>query len=148
MRLLLLTLLASLAAACNDPCSAPTTGLTLHPLTLQQLNVGASSLGCAGTVDGKDLNCLGDTSVESAVCDDGFGIVLSQGNMTVLIHLANADGWHAGAMLSDGTAATGDLSIAGLGAAPQPTTNATVAGSFDVRADKSKLNGLFTFIWP
>jgi hypothetical protein len=149
MRRTLLALFASLSAACGnaDPCSAPTAGVSLHGASLQQLAIGASSLDCVGSVAGSELTCSGSPSVEAVACDDGFGITLSQGDTTLLVHLANIEGWSAGAMLADGTAAVGDLTIAGLSASPQPPVNTTVAGSFDLRADQAKVNGGFRFVW-
>lgn len=147
----LLALLAPplLLTACGpaDPCGAPATGVDLHAASLQQLAITATTLDCAGAVNGSDLRCAGAAEVATKACGDGFGVTLEASGITLLVHLANNGTWTAGASLLDGTPATGAMSIAGLGAELQPPTGTALAGAFDLLVDKAKVNGAFTTRW-
>jgi hypothetical protein len=151
MRLIACLVLSAALAACGyDPCVAPTTGLSLTPKSPSDLSVGTTLLGCVGSVNGTALDCDSslETTLDTAVCDDGFGIVIDQGDVRLLLHFANVDGWTAGGQLVDGPAVTGSMSITGLGADPQPPANAVVAALFDLLVDQAKIEGGFRALWP
>lgn len=146
-RIFLVLALPLVACGSADPCTAPTTGISLSSSSLAELGISETKLECAGTADGTALACSGATALTKVTCPDGFGVTVASGNVTLLVHFANTDHWSAGGQLASGGAATGNLTIAGLGADPHPPANATQAASFDLIVAKAKVNGTFTTTW-
>lgn len=140
--------LCGCGALSADPCTAPTSGVSLSSKSLTDLAVTATTLECAGDTDGRTLTCSGAAEARTQACDDGFGVVLSASDATVLIHFRNDGRWTAGAMLLDGTNATGAMTVAGLSADLQPPAGATQAGAFDLLVGgTAKINGTYTTTW-
>ena len=146
---LALALALAACAGSEDPCAVPTGGVNLSPDTLQNLAVGQSQLDCSGKADGVALSCAGSAQVTRSTCTDGFALTLDSGNAKLLIHFANTDHWTAGAKLSGGKslAAASDMTIAGLGADPQPKAGTTQEAKFDFTIGQAKLNGQLTTTW-
>jgi hypothetical protein len=150
-RLALATLSLSVLCRCGalqaDPCSAPTTGVSLSSKALADLGASATTLDCAGDVDGRTLACAGAAEARAHACDDGFGVVIAASDATLLLHFRNDGRWTAGARLLGGPDATGAMTVAGLSADLQPPAGTTQAGAFDLLVGAAKLNGTYTTTW-